>query len=202
MLSLGLVLTAWQRVQKFCLSPTSAAHLCVAPENGIEESRIESSEARLGSTAVAGYLAATPAEGLGVGRVIREMLSIAVLPKSQARAAPPSRRLWTRGLSAGSVVWMLATAYDPGPRSCGDSADGVTAIGLKAGRGVVAVDPRIIDLGSRVHVEGYGPAIAGDVGGAIKGKRIDLGYDTYEEALVFGRRMVRVHILSRPARPR
>jgi len=105
-------------------------------------------------------------------------------------------------LPAGSSLWMLGTAYDPGPISCGASADGITAAGLKAGRGVVAVDPRVIELGSRLYIEGYGPAVAGDVGGAIKGRRIDLGHDTYEEALAFGRRMVRVHILSRPARPR
>jgi 3D (Asp-Asp-Asp) domain-containing protein len=91
---------------------------------------------------------------------------------------------------------MIATGYDPGPRSCGKYASGWTAIGMRAGRGVVAVDPRIIPLGTRLYVEGYGYAIAGDVGGAIKGYRIDLGHNTYGEARQVGRRRVRVYVLD------
>ena len=51
---------------------------------------------------------------------------------------------------------------------------GRTYLGLKAERGIVAVDPRVIPLGARVHVEGYGEALAADIGSAIKGNRIDL----------------------------
>lgn len=90
---------------------------------------------------------------------------------------------------------MEATAYDPGPRSCGKYADGYTANGTKAERGVVAVDPRVIPLGTKLYIPGYGFAIAADRGSAIKGKRIDLCFDTYREALQFGRRMVEVYIL-------
>jgi len=96
----------------------------------------------------------------------------------------------------GQVLYMEATGYDPGPRSCGRYASGRTAIGLKAGKGVVAVDPRIIPLGIKLYVEGYGECVAGDVGSAIKGRRIDLGFDTYREALAWGRRPVRVRILE------
>jgi 3D (Asp-Asp-Asp) domain-containing protein len=63
---------------------------------------------------------------------------------------------------------------------------------------VVAVDPSVIKLGSRVHVEGYGDAIAGDTGGAIRGSRIDLCFDTYDEAIQFGRRTIKVYILKTP----
>lgn len=94
------------------------------------------------------------------------------------------------------VLKMTATAYDPGPRSCGKNADGRTCIGLKAGYGVVAVDPSVIPLRSRLYIEGYGYAIAGDRGRAIKGHRIDLGYDTYAAAIRFGRKVVTVHILE------
>ena len=94
------------------------------------------------------------------------------------------------------VLRMHATAYDPGPRSCGRSADGCTALGLRAGKGVVAVDPRVIRLGSRLYIENYGHAIAGDTGRAIRGNRIDLGYDTYREAKRFGRKHVTVHVLK------
>ncbi len=91
---------------------------------------------------------------------------------------------------------MLATAYEPGPRSCGKSADGYTAIGLKAEPGIVAVDPKVIPLRTKLYIEGYGPAIAGDVGSAIKGHRIDLLFRTVEEALRYGRRWVNVYVLE------
>ncbi|MDR7426216.1 MAG: 3D domain-containing protein [Armatimonadota bacterium] len=95
---------------------------------------------------------------------------------------------------------MVATAYAPW---CCRGVDHVTATGRRAGYGVVAVDPRVIPLGSRVYVEGYGYAIAGDVGSAIKGLRIDLGMDTTRLARQFGRRSVRVYIIQKapPKRP-
>ncbi|HAH86483.1 MAG: 3D domain-containing protein [Armatimonadota bacterium] len=93
-------------------------------------------------------------------------------------------------------IKMAATAYDPGPRSCGPYANGRTATGMKAGKGVVAVDPRFIKLGTKLYVVGYGYCIAGDTGGAIKGNRIDLGFNTYREAVQFGRRTVTVFILN------
>lgn len=102
----------------------------------------------------------------------------------------------SRGLLTGRVLTMHSTAYDPGPASCGKHADGYTAIGMRATRGVVAVDPRVIPLGTRVYVEGYGQAVAGDTGGAIKGNRIDVCFPTRGEALRWGRRTVRVIVLE------
>lgn len=67
-------------------------------------------------------------------------------------------------------VW--ATHYDSHCLGC----DEWTATGLHQGKGVIAVDPRVIKLGSKVYVPGYGFAIAGDTGGAIKGNVIDLGF--------------------------
>lgn len=95
------------------------------------------------------------------------------------------------------VKRMLATAYDPGPQSCGRYASGRTSTGLKAGYGVVAVDPKVIPLGTDLYIEGYGYAVAGDRGSAIKGNRIDLGFDTYAEAIRFGRKWVTVHVLKK-----
>jgi 3D (Asp-Asp-Asp) domain-containing protein len=60
--------------------------------------------------------------------------------------------------------------------------------------GIVAVDPRVIDLRSNVYVPGYGVGIAGDTGGAIKGRRIDLGYD--DDNLILWYRWVDVHLLT------
>ncbi|MBN1289685.1 MAG: hypothetical protein JXA49_08630 [Actinobacteria bacterium] len=92
----------------------------------------------------------------------------------------------------GKEIVMVATAYSPEEPGLSDT----TATGLKAQKGVVAVDPSFIPLGTRVHVEGYGYAIAADTGGAIKGNRIDLCYNTLGEALAFGRRKVKVRVLD------
>jgi 3D (Asp-Asp-Asp) domain-containing protein len=93
------------------------------------------------------------------------------------------------------TVNMVATAYYPGPEDTWPYASGYTASGLKAAYGVVAVDSRFIRLKTPLYIEGYGFAIAADRGGAIKGSKIDLCYDTYEEAVRFGRKNVKVYIL-------
>lgn len=90
---------------------------------------------------------------------------------------------------------MNATAYYPGPESCGKYADGYTATGRRAGYGVVAVDRRVIPLGTMLYIEGYGIAEAADVGSAIKGNKIDLCFDTYREAKMFGRKKVKVYFI-------
>ncbi|MDQ6932085.1 MAG: 3D domain-containing protein [Candidatus Eremiobacteraeota bacterium] len=89
---------------------------------------------------------------------------------------------------AASAVTMVATAYTADCYGC----SGRTALGYRAGHGVVAVDPRIIPLGTRLYIPGYGMAVAGDTGGAIIGRRIDLGFNSIGDALLFGRRPVRV----------
>ncbi len=104
-----------------------------------------------------------------------------------------------------SVINVTATAYDLSYASCGknpgDRGYGITASGMRAQYGVIAVDPSVIPLGTRLYIEGtdgswsYGYAIAGDTGGAIKGARIDLFYNSYSQAIAFGRRSARVYIL-------
>ena len=90
------------------------------------------------------------------------------------------------------MLVMEATAYTP----FDDGQSGLTASGIPARRGVVSVDPRVIPLGTRVYVMGYGPALAADTGGAIKGARIDLCFEEYNDAIRFGRRTVEVYILA------
>jgi 3D (Asp-Asp-Asp) domain-containing protein len=92
---------------------------------------------------------------------------------------------------ARSAIEMLATAYTAECAGCG----GMTAIGRRAGKGIVAVDPRVIPLGTHLYIPGYGLAVAGDTGGDIVGHRIDLGFDSWREAMLFGRRDVKVYRL-------
>jgi 3D (Asp-Asp-Asp) domain-containing protein len=91
---------------------------------------------------------------------------------------------------------MEATAYDPSPESNSVEWAGITALGWRTRYGIAAVDPRVIALKSLIYVDGYGFAWAGDTGGDIKGKRIDLCYNTTREALRWGRRKVRVYVLG------
>ncbi len=89
---------------------------------------------------------------------------------------------------------MVATAYySGGGPLCGD---GITAIGLRVRHGIVAVDPRVIPLGTRLYIPGYGEALAADTGGAIKGNKIDLAFESLAECYRFGRRRIRVYLVE------
>jgi len=83
------------------------------------------------------------------------------------------------------------TAYthtaQPGVADINGTGDGITASGIPVREGLVAVDPRVIPLGSRVLVEGIGTLIAADTGGAIKGNRLDVFFESRTEAINFGR---------------
>jgi 3D (Asp-Asp-Asp) domain-containing protein len=88
----------------------------------------------------------------------------------------------------------IATAY---------SLRGRTASGLMVARGVIAADPKVLPLGSRVRLEhpGYtGEYIVADTGGAVRGRRIDIWTPTTREALRFGRRTVKLTVLSYPTK--
>jgi len=120
------------------------------------------------------------------------------LVKEERKEAKPALFLMNRAgwqtsrgsFDRGKVLSMEATAY---PANV--TGSGRTCLGYRAAFGHVAVDPRVIPLGSLVYVEGYGFAIASDIGSAIKGKRIDLCYPDNHTANEFGRRMVKVHVM-------
>lgn len=108
---------------------------------------------------------------------------------------PTSRGSFTR---RGEVRVMEATAYTP----CAGRKNPTfrTRMGLPARFGVVAVDPRVIPLGTLLFVEGYGFAIAADTGGAIKGNKIDVCLPTLSQVRNWGRRKVRVHVFYERSR--
>lgn len=91
---------------------------------------------------------------------------------------------------------MESTAYDPSPESNSLDWAGITALGWRTRFGIAAVDPGIIALRRLIYVDGYGFAWTGDTGGDIKGKRIDLCFNTTGEALKWGRKNVNVLVLG------
>lgn len=126
----------------------------------------------------------------------RELVSskVAKKPIPEILAIGERGYLASRGYFSGRMVLsMSATGYTADPAENGGSTR--TATGLRIGKGVAAVDPRYIPLGTRLYIEGYGYAIAADTGRAIKGHRIDLGFDSKRESNQLGRRKVQVHIL-------
>mgnify|MGYP001163295718 CR=1 FL=1 len=97
---------------------------------------------------------------------------------------------------SGKVLYMKSTAYTA---NCG-GCRGITSTGfnLKShpDAKIIAVDPKVIPLGTRVYVEGYGNAIAADTGGSIHGNRIDIFFPTQSQAVRWGLRTVKVTILD------
>jgi 3D (Asp-Asp-Asp) domain-containing protein len=92
----------------------------------------------------------------------------------------------------GPTTQYVATAY---------SLRGKTASGRMVSRGLIAADPRVLPLGSRVRLDhpGYsGEYLVADTGGLIKGRRIDIWIPTSREAMRFGRRTVKLTVLSYP----
>ncbi|MGM0365643.1 MAG: 3D domain-containing protein [Actinomycetota bacterium] len=112
---------------------------------------------------------------------------LAEIKKRIERIQPP-------GLKLVGEWEMTATAYYSG--GGGLSGNGITAIGLRVRKGIVAVDPKVIPLGTKLYIPGYGEAFAGDTGGRIKGNRIDLAFESLAECYRFGRRKIRVYLVD------
>lgn len=93
-------------------------------------------------------------------------------------------------------ITVSASAFTANCNGC----SGITSTGINLKQNpnskVIAVDPSVIPLGTKVYVEGYGYAIAGDTGGAIKGNKIDVFFATKSEALKWGRKDVKIKILK------
>ncbi|MBT2709523.1 DUF348 domain-containing protein [Pseudomonas sp. ISL-84] len=105
----------------------------------------------------------------------------------------------SRGTSSkegGKEIYVSSTAYTAHCSGC--SGKTATGLDLRANPGakVIAVDPSVIPLGTKVYVEGYGYAVAADTGGAIRGNKIDVFFATKAEAYKWGRRTVKIKILN------
>jgi 3D (Asp-Asp-Asp) domain-containing protein len=105
-----------------------------------------------------------------------QVASAPVPSTAAATPAPPP---------SGATLVVTATGY---------SITGHTATGLQVGWGVVAVDPSVIPLGTRLTIPGYGDGVAADTGGAVRGAVIDLWFPTSAQAMAWGRRTVTITV--------
>ena len=90
---------------------------------------------------------------------------------------------------------FIITAYCPCMKCCGKT-DGITASGDKATEGVTVAMDKSMPFGTKIYIDGVGERIVQDRGGAIKGNRIDLYFDSHQDAMNFGRQTKQVTIIK------
>lgn len=144
----------------------------------------------------------TRRDGVETGRAVQSE-TVITAPQQEILEVGTGGAVVTRGgevLRYTQALDVKATAYSTEGWS---RENKITAIGTRCRVGAVAVDPRVIPLGSRLYITSpdgeswiYGTAVAEDTGGAIKGNRIDLYYNTQEECRRFGVRSAKVYVLS------
>lgn len=129
-------------------------------------------------------------------KAIKEPIKKVVAVGTKVVTASVSRGTNSAAPSGGKEFYVTATAYTAFCNGC----SGITATGINLKSNpsvkVIAVDPSVIPLGSKVWVEDYGYAVAGDTGGAIKGNKVDLFMSSKSQAYDFGRKKVRVKVLD------
>lgn len=129
-------------------------------------------------------------EGTKTTVTVNSKTSAAPAPKESAPTAP------TTSNPSAKEITVEATAYTATCEGC----SGITSTGINLKENpdqkVISVDPSVIPLGSKVYVEGYGEAIAGDTGRAIKGNKIDVFIPSKQEAINFGVKKLKVTILD------
>lgn len=91
--------------------------------------------------------------------------------------------------------WLGRPVYAYGKNKGEKKEVGITASGTKAKVGTIAADISVYPYGTRMNVPGYGWGTVEDIGGAIKGERIDLFFDSHQEALEWGRQTIKVEVV-------
>ncbi|PEX81615.1 cell wall-binding protein EntD [Bacillus cereus] len=132
---------------------------------------------------------------------VKSVESSKPVAKAKSAAQPVAKSTETSAPAGGREITVEATAYTADPSENGSYGGRVrTAMGhdltANPNMKVIAVDPKVIPLGSKVWVEGYGEAIAGDTGGAIKGNRIDVLVGSDGSANSWGRKSVKVKVIE------
>ncbi|WP_214796657.1 MULTISPECIES: 3D domain-containing protein [unclassified Exiguobacterium] len=127
------------------------------------------------------------------------------IPEAEVEIVEPPKTDDVLDFSSAKQLLVEATAYTNNPedtvtydgRVLTRSGYDVTDTILFEGMRIIAVDPAIIPLGTRVYVEGIGMAIALDTGSAIKGQKIDIMMDELEEAVTFGRKPLTIWVIPK-----
>ncbi|MED4001445.1 3D domain-containing protein, partial [Priestia aryabhattai] len=116
--------------------------------------------------------------------------------QQQQQQAQQQQQQQSQQQASGKSMTVEATAYTANCAGC--SGTTATGVNLKSNpnQRVIAVDPSVIPLGSKVYVEGYGQAVAADTGGAIKGNRIDVFVSSDSAAQDWGRRSVKITVID------
>lgn len=160
-----------------------------------EKEAAERAAAEQAAAAEAERVAAAEAERAAAAQTNAEAAAPAVQTAAPAKQAPaPVQTAAPAKPASGRTMTVHATAYSR--NQAGLSNFTATGIDLRQNSMVIAVDPSVIPLGSLVEVPGYGIAIAGDTGSAIKGSRIDLHMEDLGAAIAFGRRNITITILQ------
>lgn len=115
-------------------------------------------------------------------------------PEQKVQAKTEAQPTPVKTSSSSKTVVVSATGYST--QQPGLSTHTAMGIDLTKNPNVIAVDPSVIPLGSKVEVPGFGVFIAGDTGGAIKGNKIDIHFSTVQQALNWGRRTITVKVLD------
>jgi len=150
--------------------------------------------------AVDGDINAAVKKALDMLPVKEQDAAVLSAPTAAETVTPKVSQESTQSVSRGSrserMITMVATGYTDAPEENWPWAGAPSYIGLPLARGIVAVDPDVIPMGTKLYIEGYGEAIAADQGGAINGNRIDLFFDSKQEAFDWGMRTVKVTIFE------
>ena len=166
----------------------------VVSENGAEVSRSETSRVTVSEKLDEIILCGTKKKEIKKPETKKAETKKSAAKKTTEKKQEKSSASSREDVSYKKVMSMTATAYSAFKKGGGY---GKTASGRTAGHGIVAVDPRVIPLGTKVYVEGYGYAVAADTGGAIKGNKIDLCFEkSNSELMAFGRKNVKVYIIG------
>jgi 3D (Asp-Asp-Asp) domain-containing protein/peptidoglycan hydrolase CwlO-like protein len=142
---------------------------------GLEQSRAQR------ASYISGLAAQRRLNTAAISGLVQQAQSIEAKARQISAVTPPTGG----GAPPGATGTLTVTAT-------GYSLHGRTATGAPVGWGVVAVDPSVIPLGTRMTVPGYGEGIAADTGGAIQGNTIDLWFPTLAQANAWGRRTVTI----------
>ncbi|SFC87124.1 3D (Asp-Asp-Asp) domain-containing protein [Bacillus sp. OV322] len=128
--------------------------------------------------------------------IIKPNQVLQVSPKSGTKAKTVKKPTAKKAVKAAAykTITVRATAYTATCRGC----SGITSTGLNLKKNpsikAISVDPRVIPLGSKVYVEGYGYAVAADKGSSIKGNKIDIFVSSKSKAIQWGVKYVKVKV--------